>query len=163
MGVICYFYAHVHQTNLEFGKNIITKYLFWLLESNNTPSMHNMNIMLWINHCQNITPPYYTLCNNIFIFFLTMNVCNLHKERLKWSWVERGPKLLLNIWLRVEWSSTILRVSSKTTPLKFWIMVFLQQEKQSYHTFYLEAVNFSNLQIGFAKPFFFKYSIIPLL
>jgi hypothetical protein len=115
MGVICYFYAHVHQTNLEFGKNIITKYLFWLLESNNTPSMHNTNIMLWINHCQNITPPYYTLCNNIFIFFLTMNVCDLHKERLKWSWVERGPKLLLNIWLSVEWSSTILRVSSYRT------------------------------------------------
>ncbi len=77
MGVICYFYAHVHQTTLEFGKNKISKYLFWFLESNNTPSMHNMNTMLWINHCQNITPPYYTLCNNIFIFFLTMNVCDL--------------------------------------------------------------------------------------
>jgi hypothetical protein len=45
--------------------------------SNNTPSMHNMNTMLWINHCQNITPPYYTLSNNISIFFLTMNVCDL--------------------------------------------------------------------------------------
>lgn len=70
-------YAHVHQTTLEFGKNKITKYLFWLLESNNTPSVHNMNTMLWINHCQNITPPYYTLCNNIYIFFLTMNVYDL--------------------------------------------------------------------------------------
>jgi len=58
MGVICYLCAHVHQTTLEFGKNKITKYLFWLLGSNDTPSMHNMNTMLWINHCQNITPPY---------------------------------------------------------------------------------------------------------
>lgn len=31
MGILYYLYAHVHQTNLEFGKSKTTKYLFWLL------------------------------------------------------------------------------------------------------------------------------------
>lgn len=31
MGILYYLHAHVHQTNLEFGKSKTTKYLFWLL------------------------------------------------------------------------------------------------------------------------------------
>jgi hypothetical protein len=31
LNIVLGLYAHVHQTNLEFGKSKTTKYLFWLL------------------------------------------------------------------------------------------------------------------------------------